>query len=73
MTEPKPTYTSDGEQLTPAVIVELRRQLASIKRDALGLVRTVELVQGIPPEQSAIRNRAERRLSVIVVNHANVE
>lgn len=50
-----------GEQLDTVTITELRRQLASIKRDALGLVRTVEMAQGIPPEQSAIRNRAERR------------
>lgn len=61
MTEPRPTYSTEGEQLTPAIIIELRVQLANIKRDALGLVRTVELVQGIPPEKSAIRNRAERR------------
>ncbi len=60
-----------GEQLGRGTIAELQRQLASIKRDALGLVRTVELAQGIPPEQSAIRTRAERRLSVIVVNQGN--
>ena len=59
-----------GEKLDKATIAELQRQLASIKRDALGLVRTVELAQGIPPEQSAIRTRAERRLSVVVVNGA---
>ncbi len=57
-----------GEQLGRGTIAELQRQLASIKRDALGLVRTVELAQGIPPEQSAIRTRAERRLSVEGVN-----
>lgn len=61
MTEPKPVYTSDGEQLTPAVIIELRAQLLTIRRDALALVRTVELAMNTPPEQSAIRNRAERR------------
>ncbi len=62
-----------GEQLDKAAIAELRRQLDAIYRDALGIVRTVELVRGTPPEQSAIRTRAERRLSVIVVNQANIE
>ena len=61
MTEPKPVYTSEGEQLTPAVIAELRMQLITIRRDALAVVKTVELAMKIPPEQSAIRNRAERR------------
>lgn len=61
MTEPKPVYTSEGEQLTPAVIAELRMQLITIRRDALAVVKTVELAMRIPPEQSAIRNRAERR------------
>ena len=70
MTEPKPTYTSDGDQLTPAVIVELRAQLVTIRRDALALVRTVELAMNTPPEQSAIRNRAERRA---VDNHPQKE
>lgn len=50
-----------GEQLTPATIAELRVQLATIKRMALQVVKTVELAQGIPPSQSAMRNRAERR------------
>ena len=61
MTEPRPTYSTDGEQLTPAVIAELRMQLITIRRDALAVVKTVELAMKIPPEQSAIRNRAERR------------
>lgn len=61
MTEPKPTYTSEGEQITPAVIAELRIQLMQLRRDALAVVKTAELAMNIPPDQSAIRNRAERR------------
>lgn len=58
----RPTYDPAlGEQLTPAVIAELRVQLVTIRRYALALVRTVELAMNTPPEQSAIRNRAERR------------
>ncbi len=66
MTEPEPTYTTNGEVLPPATVETLHREYLGIRSDGISTVRRAErMLEAIGyPVESAIRERArERRLT----------
>ena len=65
MSEPKPTYTTYGEQLDPATVEQLRRTYEAMRADGISIVRTAERGLrdlGVPVDNSVIvQGRTARR------------
>jgi len=58
----EPVYTTPPVE---AVTVELQAQLMTIRREAISLIRKVEEVLQLPPEQRTM-TRAERRAEMMI-------
>jgi len=58
----EPIYTTPPVE---AVTVELQAQLMTIRREAISLIRKVEEVLQLPPEQRTM-TRAERRAEMMI-------
>ncbi len=66
MTEPEPTYTTNGETLPPETVETLRESLMGLRSDGISQVKRYErMLEAIGhPVESAVRTRAiERHLT----------
>ena len=63
MTEPEPTYSTNGENLDKATVEAIRRELINLRSDAVSIARNSErLLEALGfPVESAVRLRVERR------------
>ena len=59
--EPEPSYRPTNEKMSPEAVDDLRQRLLEVHRDAVSIARVVENMLNMPPEQRAIRTRADRR------------